>query len=214
MQTKSLLKKKQIQNRNSSNNVEDTEGGTNQTNLLAKQILSTASLVQQQGGLSNSDLTSVSNSFNQAISNTNIVDKYSVSDLALTSIDIALYKEVLAIAFQPLLNSEIDELNAIYTFTSSKNPQDSAQDIDKLIAMYKDLSERILKVEAPYGAAGIHLKLVNETDKLSTAFINIRHLTDDPVVSTIGFRQYQKYYDELESTLNSLQGYFTKNGII
>ncbi len=204
--------KREIQEKNNLSGDNFSEDNLNQTEIFARQLFSTASLARQQGGLSTSDLDAFSKSFGQALSDTRIKDPFNLIDLKLGSASALTYKTNLAIAFDPFLKANISELEVIYKF--SNGDAAAGAKIDQQATLYRNLSNQILMVETPHNAAGIELAMVNNSAKLAIAFINMRHISDDPVLAMVGLHQYQQYSQELEHTLADLQAYFTANGII
>jgi hypothetical protein len=206
------VKKKDIQDKNNLSADSDIDANPNQTEILARQFLSTASLVQQQGGLSSDSLNSFSNAFGQTLNNASIKDPFTVSDVKVGAVDVNVYKDNLGKDFKPILSADLEELENIYELA---NGDDSAiANIDKLVVLYRDLSNDVLNTQAPYDAAGIQLQIINNASKLSIAFINLKHLNDDPLLAVVGFREYEQYSEGLQEALISLQNYFSRNGII
>ncbi len=184
----------------------------NQTEIFARQLFSAASLAGQQGGLSQESMEAFSKSFGGAISDSKIKDPFTLSDLKLTAVSPVDYKTSLGEAFDPYLQAGINPLNVIYRFSNGDTAVSG--DIDQLSEIYNGISNSLLAIPTPHNAAGIQLSLINTTAKLSLAFINMKHIEDDPILAVVGFYQYQEYSVELENTLEKLKSYFNSSGII
>lgn len=204
--------KEEIRIKNDVEGKESLPEDLNQTEIFARQLFSAASLAGQQGGLSVESMDAFSKSFGQAISDSKIEDPFSLVDLKLAAVAPADYKTELGKAFDPYLEAEISPFDTIYRFSTGDTSVGS--DIDKLSEIYNGISNALINIKTPHNAAGIQLGLVNTTAKLSVAFINIKHLEEDPILAVVGFYQYQQYSTELEKTLGLLENYFKSNGII
>lgn len=184
----------------------------NQTEIFARQLFSAASLANQGGGLTVNSVDAFSKSFGDAIEQSAIKDPFTLVDLKLASVAPAEYKAGLAKVFDPYLKAHINPTQVIYNFSSGDTS--ALSDIESLSKIHSDISNELLKMQAPHNAAGIHLTLVNSNAKLSVAYLNMKNLIDDPVLAIVGFSQYQEYSSETEKALESLSKYFASNDII
>lgn len=207
-------RKKTIQERNDLEGVAINDDSQNNTAKLAKQFLVTASLAQQQGGIDEMALKNFSKSLDGAFANAQLADMFDVKDLKLGSVTPAKYKENLNKVFQYFLDTNTEELEVVFKLVSGENTDNQINILDEKIKIYKDLSENVLKTEAPYLAAGFHLQIANNASKVAIALIGIKNLNEDPLSGMIAFQQYQKYSEALQKALTSLQNYFVTNGII
>lgn len=205
-------RKEQIKKNNNLTNQSDQEKGLNQTELFAREFFATASLVNQQGGLSSEALKSFSDSFGNSVSNSKIKDPFTLTNVKLSSLSPQEYKTSLDKAYTKLLDSGLDEFVVIYKFSAGDATAKS--DIDELITLYQDLSNNLLNLPAPYAIAGTHLSMINNAAKISIALSNISELNEDPLTSVIGLRQYDEYSKAFQKSLGDLANYFDSNGII
>lgn len=188
------------------------EEGLNQTQMFARQLFMTASLANEQGGLSQQALQDFSDAFGQSIKNAKIKDLFTLADLKLSPVDAATYKNTLDIAFSGLVDAQIDDLSAVYLL--SQGDPGAVDDIAALVVLYQDLANKLIQTPAPYGIAGTHLLLANDAAKISLALASIGEFDTDPLVALTGLRQYIEYSSDMEGALNSLASYLSANGII
>ncbi len=205
------LKKEEIKRKNNTSD-EEPEEDLNQTEVFARQFFATASLVNQQGGLTPEMLKSFSDSFGQSITSAAIPDPFTLLDIELKSVTASDYKKSLDLAYKNLVKSGLDDLSIVYRFASGEVA--ASDDLDKLIFFYQELSNNLLQTPAPHNAAGIHLAMANNTAKMSLSLINIRSMNEDPLTALTGLRQYSEYSKALEDTLYSLADYLQSSGII
>jgi hypothetical protein len=205
-------KKKDIQN--SAEFATSSRGDTksfNQTEQFAQQLLSTASLAKQEGGLTTEAMDAFSKSFGSSISSASIPDQFTLADIHMKNVTPAAYKEALSKAFSAYRAANISELGVLYRFANGDTS--AAADIDTLIKLYSDLSTNLLAVQTPYAIAGTELTMANNAAKLSAVFVNMKNINDDPLVSVVGFKEYQDYSAELEKAVINLQNYFATSGV-
>ncbi len=205
-------KKKEIQEKNSfaETNTDDSEG-LNQTEAFARQLLSTASLVEQGGGLTPESMESFSKAFGESIANAKIPDQFTLADMKLSSVDNTTYRAGLAQAFDEYRKSNISGIGTIYRLANGDSSAD--KDLDRLVKIYARLSENLLKMPTPHAVAGTQLVLINNTLKLSLVFQNMKTMADDPLVAVSNFKQYQDYSAEIEAALIRLTSYFSASGV-
>lgn len=182
------------------------------TDVLARQFLSTAAILRENGGLDEGSLEIFSKSFDEVFSNTEVRDAYSMENLKISNVSPVKYKESLSIAFQPIINSGIEELDLIYRFASGDKK--AAEEMEELIGIYRKLTEDLSAVETPANLANFHLGMINNSAKLSVVFMSIKVLEQDPVSAMVGFGRYEEYSKGLFDALSGLGDYFESNGII
>lgn len=204
------IKKKEIQEKNDLAG-EDSGGSPNQTEAFARQLLSTASLAEQQGGLSPEAMNNFSKSLGTSIENASIPDQFTLADLKLASVTNASYKAELAKAFDPYRTSNISELGTVYRFANGD--MTAEDDLDRLVKIYGTLSSDLLKMQVPHSIAGTHLVLANSAIKLSIVFTSMKSLADDPLVAVAGFKEYQQYSAEMQAAVVRLTAYFNASGV-
>lgn len=178
----------------------------NQTEMFARQVLATASLLDQQGELSEEGLKAFADSFETTLNNSKIKDPFTLLDIKLATMTPVEYDAKLKTAFGGFIKADLTELDIIYRFAAGE--EGTLAEMDKLISLYNELSNNLLKTPAPHNAAGLHLMLINNTAKITIALINLKSLKDDPLIALIGIRQYEEYSAELKETGRSLLKYF------
>lgn len=184
----------------------------NQTEVFARQFLSVVALTNESGGLTSESVQEFSKSFDRAVSDSTIPDPFTLANIKLSGISAAQYKKNLETAFVPFAENRISELE-IFSDLLNKDPL-AVEKLEKSVKLYSDLSNKLLLMQAPHAAAGIHLSLINNASKISVSLINMKDVIENPLQSMIGFGQYSRYSTEFEKNLESLQKYFISNGII
>ncbi len=208
-----ILKNEIKEKNNTELDTEEVETeGLNQTEVFARQFFATASLVNQRGGLTPESVKSFSDSFGKSITDTKIPDPFSLVDIKLSSVSPAEYKKSLDNAFSSLVSAQIDDLATIYNFSFDNGA--SEDKMNTLIMEYQKLSNNLLAISVPHNISGTHLSLVNNFAKMSIALINIKKISNDPLISLVGLRQYNEYSELLEKNIVNLAEYFSQNGII
>lgn len=197
------------------NNLTDENGfefdESNQTEAFARQLLSTASLASQQGGLSQESMNSFSTTLGSSIANANIPDQFVLSDIKMSSVTDATYKNSLAKVFEDYRRANISEISAIYLFVSGD--EKASVDLEKLSKLYADIHTNLLKIEVPYAVAGSHLSMVNLALKLSIVFESMKSISEDPLSAVVGFKQYQEYSAGMQSVIARLTTHFNSSGV-
>ena len=183
----------------------------NQTEIFARQLLSTASLANQQGGLSDASIDNFSKSLSNTIVSFSLPDQYTLADIKMSAVAPATYKASITSAFQAYLTANISELGLIERLVGGDPTADA--DADELIKIYAKLATDLLKVEVPHSVAGSHLVMVNSATKLSAVFINLKNVEADPLASVAGLKSYQKYSEEIEMAATRLTDYFRASGV-
>lgn len=205
-------KKEEVQRQNDISVADIENEELNQTEVFARQFFSTVVLTSQSGELTQDSIQSFSDNFSNIVSNNNISDQFTLTDLRLSSVTKDQYKISLEPAFEPLRNRVFSEVDILYSI--SKGLDVDPEILNQNIKIYNDLSKNLLKVQAPYSAAGIHLSLINSSAKLGIALITLKDIKDNPLSAMSGLSQYMKYSNEFEKALEDLQKYFTANAII
>lgn len=205
-------KKSEIQEKNNlSAEADSLSDAPNQTEAFARQLLSTASLAEQQGGLSQEAMDNFSESIGVSIASANIADQYTLADIRLSSVSNTTYKASLAVAFSEYRAANISELEVLYRFANGDVSAEA--DLDRLVAIYLKLSAELLKTETPHAIAGTQLVMINTAGKLAIVFQSMKALTDDPLVAVTGFKQYQQYSAEMQVAILRLTAYFNSSGV-
>jgi hypothetical protein len=135
-----------------------------------------------------------------------------MKDVLIGDVTPAKYKESLAQAFKPLLDTPIEELGLIERL-SSGDPK-APKDVEKIVEIYRNLSNELSKISVPANLSEIHLAMMNGTGRLAIVFISMRNLENDPVSAMVGFSRYEEYTNSLTEALKKLDDYFVRNGII
>lgn len=201
------IRKKNLQAENGvdGNNLENEDDLT-QTEVFARQFIATASLVDQSGGLTPEALSGFSSSLKSSIEGATIKDPFTLINMKLGSVTPEQYKKSLELAFADYLAANKMDLEIIFNYSQGVAGMD--KEVATLIKLYSDLSNKLLNTEAPHGAAGPHLGMVNNSSKVAIALMNIEKLDSDPLLSMIGLKQYKEYAAALEKNITSLNEYF------
>lgn len=205
-------KKDEIEAQNNISGDAEISENLNQTEMFARQLFSAASIANQSGGLSPEALQNFSTSFGKSVSDAKIADLYKPSDLKLQAVALADYKKTLATTFKPYLDSGLSTESAMYLLSTGDSS--AAVDLEKIAELHHGISNALIVMPVPYGVAGPHLAIANNSAKISISLLSLKNLEEDPILAMIGLRQYFEYSLEYEKAVADLSAYFKANGII
>lgn len=186
----------------------------NETEAFAKQFYTTAAVLGQSDTFDQSVVEQVSQGFGQAISNFNIKDKYTLSDLKLSGVTVLEYHGEISKIYEGLSKPASNELTLIAYILENPNDEFAMDELGAYLAFSEALINGLLSVKVPNSNAGLHLSYVNNLHKMSEIMRNVVYLEDDPLKFASYLSKYDEYSDKLLNDIKSFQEYFASNGII
>lgn len=196
--------------------------GLTETDKFAQQFFASLSAMKQSGQIDQTAINNVSASLGQNIVDPNLIDKYNEKDINLDENDGVDVQENYYISAKNLFESYKekgigDELEIVSTITSSGatgNDPESANKLATIADAYQEYAQEMIKVSVPGSLTQYHIRIVNNANNTGIAVRNMIKVMDDPIVGLSGLSQYQKYSDDLISSVGDLEMILSNNGIM
>ena len=197
------------------------EGGLTETDKFAQEFFASLSAMKQSGQIDQNTINNVSASLGQNIVDPSLIDKYSEKDIILDENDGTDIQENYYTNAQNLFESYKekgigDEIEIVGTIASSGaiGNEEYANKLAIIADAYQEFAEKMIKTSAPGSLAQYHIKIINNAYNTGIAVRNMIKVANDPIVGLSGLSQYQKYSDDLISSVEELEIILTINGII
>lgn len=197
---------------------EEDLGGLTKTDAASRDFFAYFYSLFQTGNLNAETKEALTQSFLQNIEREKLADKYNLSDLNITASDsvdtLGSYgNEVARIMNQGQSPSGENEIQIIQNALQKESEKD-LQKLDAVIAVYRNVSNELLKVKAPKGVSLYHLNVVNGSNNIAEALVNIKKVFGDSLQGVIGFKQYQDELSEARKALADISRHFLEKGAI
>jgi len=197
------------------------EGGLTETDKFAQEFFASLSAMKQSGQIDQNTINNVSASLGQNIVDPSLIDKYSEKDIILDENDgVDMQKSYYTNAqnlFESYKEKGIgDEIEIVGTIASSGavGNEEYANKLAIIADAYQEFAEKMIKTSAPGSLAQYHIKIINNAYNTGIAVRNMIKVANDPIVGLSGLSQYQKYSDDLISSVEELEIILTINGIM
>ena len=106
----------------------------------------------------------------------------------------------------------VNEVEILEKALESQDPKDLVE-LKLVSIIYKNLSKDILAVEVPFGAAELHLSLVNSYDKLSRSIAAMAYLFTEPLRGGYANEIYTKELSVIKITFINVMGFFDRRDV-
>ena len=206
---------------NESELTQNDRGGLTETDKFAQEFFASLSAMKQSGQIDQNTINNVSASLGQNIVDPSLIDKYSEKDIILDENDGADIQENYYTNAQNLFESYKekgigDEIEIVGTIASSGavGNEEYANKLAIIADAYQEFAEKMIKTSAPGSLAQYHIKIINNAYNTGIAVRNMIKVANDPIVGLSGLSQYQKYSDDLISSVEELEIILTINGIM
>ncbi len=208
--------KKFVENKRKDADFDETykPDSNNETEVFAKQFFTTAAVLNQGGGFNQDTIDQFSEGVGQSISNFNLKDKYTLTDLKLSPVSAQKYYTNFESLYNSIPNKEISELGTISLIIQNPENTSALEDLSKINLMYSKLEDGLASMEVPYNVSGAHLFLLNNINKISAVILESRNIEYDPLKVTTYLSKYEEYSNNIKTSLKTLSDYFFQNGII
>jgi hypothetical protein len=199
------------------------EGGLSETDKFAQEFFASLSAMKQGGQIDEDTIKNVSASLGQNIVDPTMTDKYTENDIQLDDNDGVDRQEVYYLNAQKLfeqykkegLGDELEITGQIVSSQSTMiNDPDSINKLLKIADAYQAYAQEMTKTPVPQSLAQYHLQIINSANNTGIAVRNMSKVVDDPIVGLSGLSQYQKYSEDLISSVEKLETILSNNGII
>lgn len=199
-------------------------GELNETDKFAQEFFASLSAMKQSGQIDKNTINNVSNALGQNIVDPTLADKYSEKDIKLDEndgVDIQnTYYTNVKNLFESYKEKGIgDELEIVSIIANSGAVESGVEsaNADKLAIIadaYQEFAQEMIKISVPESLAQYHIRIINNANNTGIAVRNMIKVMDDPIVGLSGLSQYQKYSDDLISSVGDLEAILSNNGII
>jgi len=208
--------KKYVENKRKTADFDETykPDTSNETETFARQLFTTAAVLNQSGTFNKDTIEQFSQGVNSSISNFNLKDKYTLSNLKLSSVSATDYYKNYKKMYDSLPAKDVSEIEVIVRLAENPNDQQGLEDLAKLNVMFDKFKSSLLSMEVPYAISGVHLSIINNLDKFSSVVTEARNLEKDPLKTITYLSKYEEYSDDLTSNYETLYLYFDENVII
>ncbi len=197
-------------------------GNLTETDKFAQQFFASLSAMKQNGQIDQTTINNVSASLGQSIVDPSLIDKYTEKDLKLTEKDGVVAQAVYYTTAQKIfetyknegLGSELEIVSTIANSGTIENNQESVNKLSKISDAYQQFAQKMIELKVPESLAQYHLPIINNANNTGIAVENMTKITGDPIVGLSGLSQYQKYSDDLMTSVGDLEKILANNGII
>ena len=204
------------------NNVSSSEQGENSPadpeTTFIKNFVSNLSMANTLGESTDQINERLSSSFSQAAIDSEIPDKYKLSDVVTTnnektSLD-TYYKQV-ADLFGRLKKLEGSKMELqILVETIENNDSSASEELAPISSLYKQLAQDGSRIPAPADLISTHLDIINSTYKIGLSIEGMGQAAEKPLSTITALVQYRKYGNILAESLEKLQLFLAKGGKI
>ena len=217
------IKKKRDELKLASGNSSDQSGGTlSETDKFAQEFFASLAAMKQNGQIDPNTINNVSTALGQKIVDPTIIDKYSEKDAKLDESDgvdrqKAYYlniKKLFATYTQKGIGDEVQITSILANSGATVDKTKYADQLNKIADAYQEYAQKIMETPVPQSIVSYHIKIANNVNNTGIAVRNMVKIIDDPIIGLSGLSQYQKYSDDLISSVGDLETLLYNNGII
>ena len=225
-----IAEKKKTMNVEQSNM--QNEQNLNETEKFAREFFSSFAALKASGQVDAATIKNFSNALGQKVVEANLPDKYSENDAKLAASDDTAAHKTYYLAVKALFDKhKKDGLGTELGIVSSglasgsegspasgtadgMNPPSSTPDnYGKLLVIgqsYQDFGKEIMQVEVPKSLLSYHLAIANNANNTGIAVENMEKIINDPVTGLSGLSKYQKYSNQLITSVANLEQALSK----
>lgn len=193
-----------------------------ETDKFSREFFASLSAMKQSGQIDQNTINNVGKALGQKIVDPSLIDKYGVKDAISAKNDDATTEKAYYTSLKKLYvqysNMGIGDEVAIIASMVSK--ADGAIDpkgeemLRQISGLYQEFSTKMISMSVPESLISYHINIANNANNTGVAVLNMVKITSDPVVGLSGLSQYQKYSDDLVSSVGELEAFLLNNGII
>jgi len=200
-------------------NMAPFEAGTNQTDVLSKQVFSNFIVLNQSGKLNDQTVKSLAEQLSsEIIDRTPKAKVYTSADLRIisnpTKEDIKNYGNEFFLIRTKYQNAYIRSITALDSPILDATDSGTINTYLLMSEIYQKISEDLLKLAVPTELTSIHLEILNNYSGSAYGLKQLKLLDSDPVATVAGLNLYSKNSDVEELLIEKMARYFKENGII
>jgi len=207
--------KQEIENKRKSMDIDDSykPDEKNNTELFAKQLYTTASILNQSSAFDQGQIENFSRGIENSFQTFSIQNKYSTSDLKLTGISPETYAKNFINLYNSLFAEDISELYVIAQIIEDPENGEYISRLNNVIILYEKFKDGLLGMQVPYNVAGQHLAIINSLVKVSAIVSESRNINNDPLKVATYLSKYDQYSSEMENSFSAIILYFEQNNL-
>ena len=184
-----------------------------ETDKFAREFFAAFSAMKASGQVDSTSINNFSNALGQKIINPNIVDQFSAKDVKVDNNNDTnnqkKYYAVLQKTFKGYQSIGLgDELSIISGEIGSPETSISPDQSKKLLDIakaYKSFAQDVIQTPVPSDLVNYHLQIANSSNNIGLSVENMSKVKGDPIVGLSGISEYQKYSDDLVSSVQDLE---------
>jgi len=193
-----------------------------ETDKFAQQFFASLTAMKQTGGIDQNSIKNVSTALGQNIVDPTLIDQYTQGEIKIALNDgpneqKTYYTEAKKL-FETYKNEGLgDELEIVGTIVSSGttgNEQGSAERLTKISDAYQGFAKKMIELKVPASLAQYHSLIINSANNTGISVRSMTKIINDPIIGLSGLSQYQKYNDDLITSVINLEKKLSDNGII
>ncbi|MFZ2072382.1 MAG: thrombospondin type 3 repeat-containing protein [Minisyncoccia bacterium] len=198
------------------------DGELTETDKFAQQFFASLSVMKQNGQIDKNTINNVSTALGQSIVDPNLIDKYTEKDMNLSQNDGVNEQEIYYKNAKNIfetykkegIGGELEIVGDIVSSGKTENEQDSIKKLATIASAYEGFAEKMVELEVPGSLEQYHFKIINSANNTGVSVRSMIKIIDDPIIGLSGLSQYQKYSDDLISSVGNLEKILSNNGIM
>lgn len=188
----------------------------NETQKVAREIFTTALALNQSGAIDTTSAENIAESVSTYIKNYKSGEDYKYNVLMLAKDSNANTVKKYYTNITEILTKHTKQIdNSLYIINESTKNDDISilKEMDPIIKNNENTISVLLKMSVPANAGLMHLKLINNLNKLNQNEKDMAQLFKNPVISLAATTQYQENLLNMQESIQKLKTYFDKKGI-
>jgi hypothetical protein len=198
-----------------------TNQNLTETDKFARDFFTAYSAMQTSGQIDSTTINNFSTALGQQISDSSMVDQYGEKDILIAKSDEAQDEQDYYIAAGNLfekykgegVGTELEVAGNVAS-TGDTADTENQNNLAKISGAYQEFAQKMLLIPVPKSLADYHLKIINNANNTGIAVLNMSKMMTDPVTGISGISQYEKYSNDLITSVHDLEAFLTTNGII
>ena len=205
----------------SGNSLGEDSGTLTETDKFAQEFFASLSAMKQSGQIDANAINNVSTALGQKIVESTMIDKYTNQDAKIAENDGVDAQKAYYLSIKKLFDTYSkkgigDELELVSGLAVSGSTEDkiTTDKLSQIANAYQEYEHKVIDTPVPTSLVSYHIQIVNNANNTGIAVLNMTKVADDPIIGLSGLSQYQKYSDDLISSVGNLETILYNNGII
>jgi len=174
----------------------------NQTDRFSKELLITLAALKAGGTADQTTIYNLTGQMATELFESDLPDQFQKENAKIENISKEEYLtavlKLLDESEKELVGSELDVLNEVL------NQRENPEKLKAIADGYRLLAKSVSDLGSPREIVNEHLNFINDIYKVSLAIDSLSKTQVDPLLGMIGLAQYQKYIDNLETDIKTL----------